>query len=329
MTDGPSATSPAELRIVVVGSTMIDLVVFADRLPDAGETVVGRSFLEGFGGKGANQAVAAARFGARVAMVAAVGDDPNGRAVVANLAGNGVATDDIAVVAATTGVAPIWVDGEGMNRIIIVTGANALVAPERAAAAVERIRPAVVVGQFEIPQAATTAGFVAARRAGARTVLNPAPGAPIERALLAVTDWLVPNETEFAMIGGRPLTGPAADQDAAIDELGARLDVDLAVTLGGHGVVLRSREGAFTRIPAPAVRPIDTTGAGDAFVGAFAVGLGLGWTPAAAAALGCATASDSVTRPGTQGSYPDIEAAARMLADAVAIADRVDRAPAR
>jgi ribokinase len=326
VTEPSAAAGP---RIVVVGSTMIDLMAFAERLPDSGETVVGTRFLQGFGGKGANQAVAAARFGAEVAMVAAVGDDANGRAILANLVAQGVATDDVAIVPGTSGVAPIWVDGAGMNRIIIVAGANALVAPERAAATVERRRPAIVVGQFEIPQAATTAGFLAARSTGAQTVLNPAPGAAIEPALLAATDWLVPNETEFALIGGRPLTGSDADQEAAIDELGARLDVALAVTLGASGVVLRSRSGALTRIAAPAVRAIDTTGAGDAFVGAFAVGLGLGWSAAAAAGLGCATASDSVTRPGTQGSYPDPAAAARLLADASAAAGRVDGSSAR
>ncbi len=329
MTVDRPATSPADLRIVVVGSTMIDLVAFADRLPDAGETVVGRSFLQGFGGKGANQAVAAARFGARVAMVAAVGDDPNGRAVVANLSDQGVATDDVAVVSSTTGVAPIWVDAAGMNRIIIVSGANALVGPEAAAAVVERIHPAVVVGQFEIPQAATAAAFVAARGVGAVTVLNPAPGATIERELLATTDWLVPNETEFVLIGGRPLNGSSDDRAAEIDALGERLGVNLAVTLGEHGVVLRLRTGELSRIPAPAVNAVDTTGAGDAFVGAFAVGLGLGWRPAAAASLGSAMASDSVTRPGTQGSYADPATAAGLLQQHRASASRTEQSSGR
>ncbi len=200
------ARGSGDPRIVVVGSTMIDLVAFADRLPEAGETVVGTRFLQGFGGKGANQAVAAARFGAAVTMVAAVGDDANGQAILANLGAQGVATVDVAVVNATSGVAPIWVDSDGMNRIIIIGGANAHVSADQASTAVERVRPAVVVGQFEIPQAATRAGFAAARHRGAVTVLNPAPGAPIEPDLLAVTDWLVPNETEFVAIGGRRLT---------------------------------------------------------------------------------------------------------------------------
>jgi ribokinase len=302
-------------RIVVVGSTMIDLVAFADRLPEAGETLVGTRFLQGFGGKGANQAVAAARFGASVAMVNAVGDDPNGRAIVANLAEQGVAVDEVSIVSGTSGVAPIWVDGSGMNRIIIVPGANALVAPERAAAAVRRYRPAVVVGQFEIPQAATHAAFAAAREIGATTILNPAPGASIEPGLLAATDWLVPNETEFVAIGGRALTGSLDDQALAIAALGDQLGVAILVTLGDRGVGIRPRGEAVAWIPAPAVVAVDTTGAGDAFVGAFTVGLGLGWSPRAAATLGCAAASDSVTRPGTQASYPDRGAAAALLAD--------------
>jgi ribokinase len=303
-----------EPRIVVVGSTMIDLVAFADRLPDAGETLVGTRFLQGFGGKGANQAVAAARFGAAVAMVNAVGDDPNGRAIIANLADQGVAVDDVVVIPGTSGVAPIWVDGAGMNRIIVIPGTNALVAPDLAAAAVRRLRPAVVVGQFEIPQATTSAAFAAAREVGATTILNPAPGAMIEPGLLAATDWLVPNETEFALVGGRSLTGSLDDQAAAITALGDALAVSLVVTLGERGVALRPRGQKVAWIPAPAVKVVDTTGAGDAFVGAFAVGLGLGWSPVSAANLGCAAGADSVTRAGTQASYPDRAAAAGLLA---------------
>ena len=327
MTDASGPT--ASLRIVVAGSTMIDLVAFADRLPEAGETVVGSSFLQGFGGKGANQAVAAARFGASVAMVAAVGNDANGQAILANLAAQGIAVDDVAIVDATSGVAPIWVDGAGMNRIIVIPGANGLVSATAADEAVSRRRPAVVVGQFEIPQAVTASAFAAARRVGAITVLNPAPGEPIDPALLAATDWLVPNETEFVQIGGRPMAGSGdVGELAAIEELGARLGVGLAVTIGERGVILRPRDGTSARIPAPDVRPVDTTGAGDAFVGAFVVGLGLGWAPDTAARLGCATASDSVTRPGTQGSYPDRSAAEQLLA-AAAAGTGPDSSPAR
>jgi ribokinase len=309
------AAAAGEPRIVVVGSTMIDLVAFADRLPEPGETLVGTGFLQGFGGKGANQAVAAARFGAAVAMVNAVGDDANGRAIIANLAEQGVIVDDVAILSGTSGVAPIWVDGTGMNRIIIVPGTNTRVSAADAAAAVRRHRPSIVVGQFEIPQLTTAAAFAAAREIGATTILNPAPGAAIEPGLLATTDWLVPNETEFVLIGGRALTGSVDDQSEAITALGDELDTDLVVTLGKRGVALGARGEPVSWIPAPAVRAVDTTGAGDAFVAGFAVGLGLGWSPASAAVLGCAAGSDSVTRPGTQSSYPDRASAAALLAN--------------
>ena len=302
-------------RIVVIGSTMIDLIAYAARLPEAGETVTGTAFRSGFGGKGANQAVAAARFGAEVAIVNTVGDDDHGAATLANFAAEGVATDDVRVVPGTSGVAPIWVDETGMNRIIIVPGTNLLVPAELAVAAVERIRPDVVVGQFEIPQVVTAAGFTAARAVGSVTVLNPAPGAPIAPELLAVTDWLVPNESEFELVGGSSLDG-GTDDPARIADLGDRLGVSLVVTLGVRGVMLHRRGTSGSAIPAPVVVAVDTTGAGDAFVGAFAVGLGLGWTPERAAILGCAAASDSVTRHGTQASYPDRARAARLIADA-------------
>jgi ribokinase len=298
---GPFGADP---RIVVVGSTMVDLVAFADRLPEAGETVVGTRFHQGFGGKGANQAVMAARLRAAVWMVAAVGADANGEAIRANLRAQDVRVDDVATVEATSGVAPIWVDGAGMNRIVIVPGANRLVDGAVAAAAVRRARPQVVVGQFEIPQAVTARAFAAARETGATTVLNPAPGASIEPDLLAVSDWIVPNETEFVAIGGRPLRGDAGAEDPAIHELGERLGAGLIVTLGARGAAVRGRDGTIVRVPSPPADAVDTTGAGDAFVGAFAVALAGGWPPSAAARLGCALASDSVTRVVTQTSFP-------------------------
>jgi ribokinase len=299
-------------RILVVGSLNVDLVAFADRLPDPGETLAGTRFLQGFGGKGANQAVMAARFGVAVSFVGAVGDDPNGRATLENLRREAIEIEDVAIVPATTGVASIWVDGAGMNRIVIVEGANGAVDPERAAMAVGRVRPSVVVGQFEIPQAATARAFAAARAVGATTILNPAPGAPIDPDLLASCDWIAPNETEFVAIGGRPFG--RGDAGIAIDELGARLGVGLIVTLGERGVASRAADGRMTVIAAPAAEVVDTTGAGDAFVGAFAAGLALGWAPERAARLGCAAASDSVTRAGTQASFATHDQARRILA---------------
>lgn len=308
---GPPDPAPS---ILVVGSMMVDLVAFAERLPEAGETVFGETFLQGFGGKGANQAVMAARFGLPVAMAGTVGDDANGRSIVDNLRAQGVGAEDVTIAAGPSGVAPIWVDRAGMNRIIVIPGANRLVPASAVVAAVERLRPTVVVGQFEIPQAVTAEAFTAVRRLGAVTILNPAPGAPIDPALLAVTDWIVPNETEFALIGGRALLGDASDEDRAIAALGDALGVSLVVTLGERGAVVRPLGDEPERIPAPPAAPIDTTGAGDALVGAFAVGLASGLDPRAAAILGCAAASDSVTRSGTQASYLDGETAAGLLA---------------
>ena len=302
-------------RVVVVGSLNVDLVAFADRLPDAGETVAGTQFLQGSGGKGANQAVMAARFGAEVAFAGAVGDDPNGRTMVGALRAEGIDVDGIATVETTTGVASIWVDAAGQNRIVIVAGANGQVDGGAAAALIERVRPTVVVGQFEIPPDVTCAAFAAARAVGATTVLNPAPGLAISPALLDATDWLVPNETELALIGGPILTGRDRDDARQVEDYAVRLGRGLIVTLGPRGAVVTTGTGSASWIAAPRVEPVDTTGAGDAFVGAFAAGLAVGLPPVQAARLGCRAASDSVTRPGTQASYPSAADARAMLAE--------------
>jgi ribokinase len=304
-----------EPRIVVVGSTMIDLVAYADRLPDDGETVVGTSYQTGFGGKGANQAVVAARFGARVAMVNTLGDDSHGDSYLEQFAAEGIDTSFVRRAPGSSGVAPIWVDAGGTNRIIIVPGANLEVRPDVAAQAVESFAPRVVVGQFEIPQSTTTAGFAAARRLGATTILNPAPGAALDGELLAVTDWLVPNETEFALVTGQPLRGTPDEEAATVAATASTLGCSVVVTLGERGAVVVRPGEPSTRVETPRVTAIDTTGAGDAFVGAFAVGLALGMPAVEAARLGCGAAADSVTRLGTQTSYPDKAAAAAILAD--------------
>jgi ribokinase len=303
-----------EPRIVVVGSTMIDLVAYADRLPGDGETVVGTSYQTGFGGKGANQAVIAARFGARVAMVNTLGDDAHGELYLEHFAAEGIDTTSVRRTAGSSGVAPIWVDATGTNRIIIVPGANLEVRPEVAADAVERFKPQVVIGQFEIPQATTAAGFGAARHVGATTILNPAPAGQVDPGLLAVTDWLVPNETEFVLITGQTIPGLPDEEAAVFGTTAARLGTGLVVTLGERGALVVPRDGPPARVEAPKVTAVDTTGAGDAFVGAFAVGLALGLSPVAAARLGCAAAADSVTRLGTQTSYPDRAGATAILA---------------
>jgi len=299
-------------RIVVVGSTMIDLIAYADRLPDDGETVVGTSYATGFGGKGANQAVMAARFGATVAMVNTLGDDAHGTAYLAQLTSEGIDTTFMRRVPGSSGVAPIWVDASGTNRIIVIPGANQAVLPDVAAEAVETFRPDVVIGQFEIPQATTAAGFAAARRIGATTVLNPAPASAVSPELLAATDWLVPNAPEFALIAGAALGG-SREEGAVVRELGDRLGVSIVVTLGGRGALVVPLGGDVSWVEAPVVDAVDTTGAGDAFVGAFGVGLASGRSAVDAVRLGCAAAADSVTRRGTQASYPDQAAAVTLL----------------
>ena len=195
------ATTFPEPTIVVVGSCNVDMTSYLPQVPGPGETVTGRSFSIGFGGKGANQALMARRLGARVALVGCVGRDSFGDMMLANLADDGIETAWLGRAdAVSTGMAVIWVEPDGTNRIVCSPGANELVSAAQAAEAVAAISPAVVLAQFEIPQAATRAAFAAARRVGAITVLNPAPAAAAERELLALTDWLVPNEVELAQL---------------------------------------------------------------------------------------------------------------------------------
>ncbi len=299
-------------RILVVGSTMMDLISYAKVIPNAGETLVGDRFQMGFGGKGANQAVQAARFGAPVAMVNAVGDDAYGASHLANFVREGIDTRWMRTVPGSSGVAPIWVDANGINRIIIVPGANNETDPAVAEAAVRDFKPTIVVGQFEIPQATTLAAFRAARAAGITTLLNPAPAAPIDPELLAVSDWLAPNEMEFTTLFGGSAIGDGADE--RILAAAAKSGVNLLVTLGGHGAAIAQRGQPLQRVSAPKVTVVDTTGAGDSFLGAFSFGLASGLTPVRAAELAVACASESVQKPGTQSSYLSKEEAARLAA---------------
>lgn len=290
--------------VVVVGSTMIDMIAYVDRAPSAGETVVGASFVTGFGGKGANQAVSARRFGARVHMVNTLGSDGFGDETIANFQREGIDTVHVARTQGASGVAPIWVETDGTNRIIVIPGANHAMTEAQAVAAIDAIEDvAVVVGQLEIPQAVTAAAFERARLRGAVTILNPAPYAPVDARLLQVTDWLVPNEVEFA--GFHP--SGAAPDDETIAQL--PLSTHVLVTLGGAGAALLCDDASVLRVPAPPVAAVDTTGAGDCFVGAFAYGLAAGMPVPDAIALGVQAASLSVTRPGTQSSFPTVDEA--------------------
>jgi ribokinase len=303
--------SRADPVIAVVGSLNIDLIAYAARVPGPGETVIGDRFVMGFGGKGANQAVMAARLGARVAMVGALGDDVYARMTVDNLLAQGVDATHVAQVPGSSGVAPIWVERDGMNRIIVVSGANDEVDPAAAVEAVRSLRPAAVIGQLEIPQAVTAAAFRAERELGAVTILNPAPAAALDAGLLDGADWLIPNETEFAILAGLDAFVP--EDDAALVAFARRIRPRLVVTLGSRGAALVTDDGIVERIAAVPVTPVDTTGAGDAFVGAFGFGLATGLDAATAIRLGIACASDSVTRTGTQSSFASREGAAEIV----------------
>lgn len=300
-------------KMAVVGSTMIDLITYTARVPGPGETLFGESFHMGFGGKGANQAVMARLLGAEVAVINCLGDDPYGDMTIENFRTFGIDTTHVHRVAGSSGVAPIWVEPDGTNRIIIVPGANHHLTPGQAAQAVRELpNVSVVIGQLEIPQEVTEAGFAVARDRGAITILNPAPAASLDRQLLAVTSWLIPNEVEFEMLAGRPPTG-----DDALVTFARAIGTRLLVTLGKDGAALVSSTGAVIRIPAPETAAIDTTGAGDAFVGAFAFGIAQGMEEFDAVRLANACAADSVTRTGTQSSFPDATRSARLLAGSI------------
>lgn len=296
--------------VAVIGATMMDMIAYVDRVPAAGETIIGSRFALGFGGKGANQAVAAARFGASVSMINAVGDDDFGGMHIANFKEQGVDPTHVSVKTGSSGVAPIWVEANGMNRIIIVPGANDLLAPHEATQAIDALSDLkAVVGQLEIPQSVTAAAFAQAKNRGAVTVLNPAPAAPISDELREVTDWLVPNEVEFAMLHPRQVP---AENDEAILSFARHFNVRVCVTLGERGAALATIDGRVVWISAPSVNAVDTTGAGDCFVGAFVHGLTHGLNEEKAVALACNAASLSVQRHGTQTSFPTVEEAAAM-----------------
>ncbi|MFM8843067.1 MAG: ribokinase [Actinomycetota bacterium] len=298
-------------RIVVVGSTMIDMIAYSQKIPSAGETVIGDSFSLGFGGKGANQAVMASRLGAEVFMVNTLGDDVFGDTTVKNFQEQGINTTYVARVAGASGVAPIWVEPNGTNRIICVPGANTAMTISQVTHALSELSDIdLVIGQLEIPQEVTAAAFAAAQARGIPTILNPAPFAPLTDAIRASSEWIIPNETEFA---GLNPSGALPHNDEEILAVSRALDCKFVVTLGEQGAAFTNATGAVERVAAPRVNAIDTTGAGDAFVGAFAYGLGLGMSMHEAIALGCACASDSVTRKGTQSSYPTKSQAGEIL----------------
>lgn len=291
-------------RVCVVGSSNIDLTFRTVRLPRPGETLAGRDFQLGFGGKGANQAVMAARLGATVAMVARVGGDVFGEQSLQNYLKHGIDVTHVRRDAERpTGVASIVVEDTGQNCILLVPGANAALSPDdvRAAASVIESGGALLC-QLEVPMETTHEALRIARRAGVRTILNPAPAAQIDDELLRLTDLCIPNEMEAEQLTGLPVTTPVEAETAARALL-MRGAGTVLVTLGEGGVLLLEREHR-EHVPAVPVRAVDASGAGDAFIGSLAVFLVEGLPLREAARRANLAAALSVTRPGTQASFP-------------------------
>jgi len=301
------ATPTRPGRIVVIGSINVDHVVRVATLPRPGETVLGGRFASVRGGKGANQAVAAARAGGSVTFVARVGDDWMGRAAIDAFTGEGIDTGFIAVTPqCPTGVALILVDAAGENSIAVAGGANDRLCRddiERARTAIESAD--VVVLQLEVPLEAVEHAVSIARTAGTRVILNPAPARPLEATLLASVDVLTPNETEGESLAGHGSTSRSSDDAerlaTALLRLGPRAVV---LTRGADGALVATTAG-LTSVPAFAVEPRDTVAAGDVFNGCLAVMLAEGRDLVSATRFAAAAAAISVTREGAQTSAPD------------------------
>ena len=318
-TQSPPAapSSSASPSVCVVGSSNIDLIAYVARAPGPGETIAGHAFEQGFGGKGANQAVIAARLGTRTVMVSKVGPDQFGRDTVANYEANGVDAAHVSVAGAgvPTGVAPIVVEDSGENRIIIVGGANNKLTP----ADVEAARPAlrgsrVMLTQCEVPMETTEAALRLAREEGIVAVFNPAPAPPggVPASVMALADIIAPNETEAAL-----LTGLAPETTETLEgaKAAGRLLLDrgsksVLMTRGAKGCLYMTRKGGgevAVVIPGTVLsrdKVIDTSGAGDCFLGSFAHYVASGLEVAEAAHRACAVAAISVQSHGTQTSYP-------------------------
>jgi ribokinase len=292
-------------RIAVVGSANIDLVTFADRFPKAGETIFGQKFDLGFGGKGANQAVASRLCGADVFMVARVGSDLFGPATIQNFKKLGIdATHVKQIEGVSSGVAPIFVEPNGQNRIFVVKGANDLLKPADVDAASDLLKTVdCIVLQFEIPLETMYYSVSFARKNGIRCVVNPAPAQPVNMNALTGLDYFVPNESEAETITGMPVRN-VEDAKKCAEKLLAGGVKRVILTLGANGSLLAGREG-MEHVPAFSVKSIDSTGAGDAFIGSFAVFMGEGLDEREAVRRANLYAGLSTTGVGTQKSFYD------------------------
>jgi ribokinase len=291
--------------ICVVGSTNIDLTFRAARLPRPGETLAGHGFQLGHGGKGSNQAVMAARLGARVTMVGKVGRDVFGEGALRNFREQGIDTTHVlADPERPTGVASIVVDDAARNCILVVPGANLGLTPQDVRAAAGAIRGAgVLLCQLEVSLETVAEALSIAREAKVTTILNPAPAVPLPDELLRLADLCVPNESEIELLTGGQSATTVQEAAAAAWELLNRGPRTVVVTLGERGALIAGAASA-EHVPAPQVAAVDSSGAGDAFIGALGVFLAEGVPLGEAVKRANAVAALSVTRPGTQASFP-------------------------
>lgn len=302
-------------RVAILGIFVADLAFRASRMPGIGETIAGSGFKMGPGGKGSNQAVAAARAGADVTFISRIGKDDFGAVARATWAREGIAAMVAESADATTGAAFIYVnDTTGENAIIVVPGAAAALSPTDVEAAAEAISGAAVfITQLEQPLAAARRGLEIAHEAGVVTIFNPAPAGPVEAAIYGLCDYVAPNETEAALLTGLPVTTVDEARKAG-DVLLARGAGTALITLGEAGALLHGK-GKSVLVPAfKAGNVVETAGAGDAFIGGFAAAIARGASPEEAARFGCAVAGISVTRPGTAPAMPHLAEVEALLA---------------
>ena len=287
-------------EILVIGAANTDLTTYVDRIPEGGETIHGNNFTTGFGGKGANQAVAAKRAGANVALIAGLGADIFGENTKAHLETEGIDTSGIFYGKQPSGVAHIWVDAKGENRIIIVPGANLELTEEFISNAVlKSVNLSIVIAQCELPQEFAISAFKSAKKKGAITILNPAPAAKLSAELISLSDWIIPNQIEFDSLANEIPSGDLVEQIKNFHP-----EKNLLVTLGSDGAILRTNQGEIIKVTAPKTEVIDTTGAGDGFVGAFAAALSAGKELRIALEFAIKFATNSVSKKGAQSSYP-------------------------
>jgi len=288
-------------KICVIGSSNIDQFSYISEFPSSGETLIGDSFETGFGGKGANQAVMAGLLGADVYMISCLGSDIFGDSTINNFIENNVNVDHIQRVRVSSGVAPIWVNANGENKIVVIPGANNEIDANKAKASLQEIENvSYLVGQAEIPMDVNHNVFDYAKQNNITTIFNPAPGKNLEGTFLEKVDWLIPNEYEFEIVSGLNMT------DENILKFSKEIPCNLLVTYGEQGV-LYVEDNEIIKFKAPKVEVVDTTGAGDAFVGSFVFALSKNLEINEAINFAIDKASLSVTKRGAQSSYSSSE----------------------